>query len=141
MKCSAIATASYDDDTLFEIKPAASLLDKTATRLLSVLGWSLATQGKKFVPFSPEVISLGVPLHLKGIWSGYISVANKPGRLGKISELLRAVVRGDEITKTHSASLHGLINFAGCSFLGYDLKPTARLLSKALSGPFLSNTR
>ena len=71
---------------------------------------------------------------------GYLTVSNKPGRLEKISEMLRAIVRGGDVTKAHVASLHGLINFAGGYILGYELKPTARLLSKALSGPFLGNT-
>ena len=139
-KFRALATDFYDDYTLFEFKPAASLLDKIAMRLLALLGWSFATEGKKFVSFSPVVISLGVSLDLTGIWDGFLTVANKPGRLDKICEMLSSIVRGEAITKSHVASLHGLINFAWGYILGYELKPAARLLSKALSGPFLGNT-
>ena len=97
VKFFAIATDFYDDYTIFEFKPAALLLDKIATRLLTLLGWSFATEGKNIVSFSPVVISLGVSLDLAGIWSGYLTVANKPGGLDNISEMLRAVVRGDDI--------------------------------------------
>ena len=38
----------YDDYTLFEFKRAASLLHKISMRLLSLLGWSFATECKKF---------------------------------------------------------------------------------------------
>ena len=140
VKFHAIATDFYDDFTLFEFKPAASLLDKIAMRLLTLLGWSFATEGKKFVAFAPTVISLGVSLDLSDIWIGSITVSNKPGRLEKISEMLRMIVQGHDISKAQVASLHGLINFAGGYILGYELKPTARLLSKALSGPFAGNT-
>ena len=137
VKFRACATDFYDDYTLFEFKPAAISLDKIAMRLLALLGWSFAAEGKKFVSFSPVVISLGVSLDLTGIWDGFLMVANKPGRLDKICEMLSSIVRGEAIAKSHVASLHGLINVAGGYILGYELKPTARLLSKALSGPFL----
>ena len=141
VKFYAIATDFYDDYTLFEFKPAASLLDKIAMRLLTLLGWSFATKGKKIVAFAPTVISVGVSLDLSDIWIGFIKVANKPGRLEKISEMLRLIVQGNDISKAQVASLHGLINFAGGYILGYELKPTARVLSiKALSGPFAGNT-
>ena len=59
VKFMAWATDFYDDYTLFEFQPAASLLDKIAMRLLSILGWSFAKEGKKFVPFGSTVVSLG----------------------------------------------------------------------------------
>ena len=129
----AIGIDFYDDFTLFEFQPAASLLDKVLMRLLSILGWLFATEGKKFVPFSPSVISLGVSLGLKDIWTRVVAVGNKPGRLEKIAEMLKAVIASDHASKSQLASLHGLVNFAGGYTLGYQLKPTARMLALALS--------
>ena len=140
VKFLAIATDFYDDYTLFEFQPGASLLDKVSMRLLSILGWAFAKSGKKFVPFGPSVVSLGVSLDLSRIWEGQIQVANKPGRIAKIVELLRPIIAGEPVTKAQLASLHGLINFAGGYVLGFELKPTARMLSRALSGPFIGNT-
>ena len=80
VKFMALATDFYDDYTLFEFQPAASLLDKAAMRLLSILGWSFAKEGKKFVPFGSTVVSLGVTLNLTRVWDGQIKVSNKPGR-------------------------------------------------------------
>ena len=140
VKFLALATDFYDDYTLFEFQPGASLLDKISMRLLAILGWTFAKEGKQFVPFGASVISLGVSLDLTRIWEGQIQVANKPGRLGKIAELLKPIIAGEPVTKSQLASLHGLINFAGGYVLGFELKPTARMLSRALSGPFQGNT-
>ena len=140
VKFMALATDFYDDYTLFEFQPAASLLDKIAMRLLSILGWSFAKEGKKFVPFGSTVVSLGVTLDLTSVWDGQIRVSNKPGRLAKLAEMLKPIIAGEPVTRSQLASLHGLINFAGGYVLGFELKPTARMLSRALSGVFLGNT-
>ena len=99
--------------TLFEFQPGASLLDKVTMRLLSMLGWAFAKSGKKFVAFGPSVVSLGVSLDLSRIWEGQIQVANKPGRIAKIVEMLRPIIAGEPVTKAQLASLRGLINPAG----------------------------
>ena len=115
-------------------------MDKISMRLLSLLGSAFAKEGKKFVPFAPAVVSLGVFLDLSRVWDGQILVSNKPGRLAKIAELLKPIAEGSEVTRAQLASLHGLINFAGGYVMGFELKPTARMLSKALTGPFQGNS-
>ena len=129
----AIGIDFYDHYTIFEFQPAASLLDKVLMHMLSILDWAFAREGKKFVPFSPSVISLGVSSGLKDIWTGVVAVSNKPGRLEKISSMVREVIEPDHVSKSPPASLHGLVNFAGGYTVGYQLKPTARMLSLALS--------
>ncbi|CAE7375366.1 unnamed protein product [Symbiodinium sp. CCMP2456] len=140
VKFGAIATDFYDDYTLYEFRPAANLLDKILMRLLDLLGWAYAKSGRKFVPFDERVVSLGVSLNLDEIWSGALKVENKAGRLEKIASLLRQIAEGGAVTRSDVASLHGLINFAGGLIMGFELKPTSRMLSRALSGPFLGNT-
>ncbi|CAE7294808.1 unnamed protein product [Symbiodinium sp. CCMP2592] len=140
VKFAAIATDFYDDYTVYEFRPAAFLLDKVLMRLLDLLGWSYAKSGRKFVPFDNKVVSLGVSLGLDEIWQGTLKVENKAGRLEKIAALLRAVAQGGAVTRSDVASLHGLINFAGGLIMGFELKPTSRMLTRALSGPFLGNT-
>lgn len=140
VKFGAIATDFYDDYTLYEFRPAAVLLDKVLMRLLDLLGWAYAKSGRKFVPFDERVVSLGVSLNLDEIWSGTLTVENKAGRLEKIASLLRQIAEGGAVTRSDVASLHGLINFAGGLIMGFELKPTSRMLSRALSGPFLGNT-
>ena len=85
------------------------------------------------------MVSLGVSLDLSRVWEGQILVSNKPGRLAKIAELLKPIAAGSEVTRSQLASLHGLINFAGGYVMGFELKPTARMLSRALTGPFQGN--
>ncbi|CAE7247552.1 unnamed protein product [Symbiodinium sp. CCMP2456] len=140
VKFFAIATDFYDDYTIYEFKPAASLLDKVLMRLLDLLGWTYAKAGRKFVAFDSKVVTLGVSLGLGELWSGVLTVENKPGRLEKISQMLRTIASGKDVSRSEVASLHGLLNFAGGLILGFELKPTARMLSRALSGPFLGNT-
>ena len=62
-----------------------------------------------------------------------VAVSKKPGRLEKISSMVREVIESGHVSKSQLASLHGLVNFAGGYTLGYQLKPTARMLSLALS--------
>ncbi|CAE7215102.1 unnamed protein product [Symbiodinium sp. CCMP2456] len=135
-----LSKAYRQDYTIYEFKPAASLLDKVLMRLLDLLGWTYAKAGRKFVAFDAKVVSLGVSLGLGELWSGVLTVENKPGRLEKISHMLRAIASGKDVSRSEVASLHGLLNFAGGLILGFELKPTARMLSRALSGPFLGNT-
>ncbi|CAE7259149.1 unnamed protein product [Symbiodinium sp. CCMP2456] len=118
VKFHAMATDFYDDYTVFEFKPAASLLDK---------------DGKKFVPFASQVVTLGVVLNLEDIWKGRITVANKPGRVNKICSMLAPLAEGKPATRSQLASLHGLLNFAGGHVLGFQLKPAVRMFSKALA--------
>ncbi|CAE7272894.1 unnamed protein product, partial [Symbiodinium sp. CCMP2592] len=140
VKFMAIATDFYDDYTIYEFKPAASLLDKALMRLLDILGWTFARSGRKFVPFAEKVTSLGVTLGLEEIWQGTLTVENKAGRLERIVQQLKRISQGDEITRSDVASLHGLLNFAGGLILGFELKATSRMLSRALTGPFRGNT-
>ena len=69
------------------------------------------------------MVSLGVS---REIWDGVLTVENKPGRLEKISQLLRAIASGGDVTQSDVASLHGLSNFAGGLIMGFELKPTSR---------------
>ncbi|CAE7668354.1 Xab2, partial [Symbiodinium sp. KB8] len=129
VKFHAIVTDFYDDYTVFEFQPAASLLDKVLCRLLRILGWIFAEDGKKFVSFGPRVVTLRVALHLEEIWDGRITIANKPGRIDKICSMLSPIAEG----KTATRSQHGLLNFAGGHVLGFQLKLAVRMFSKALS--------
>ena len=81
------------------------------------------------MPFDAKVVSLGVSLGLAEVWDGFLTVENKPGRLEKISQLLQDLASGRSV-----------INFAGGLIMGFELKPTSRMLSKALSGPYLGST-
>ena len=80
-------------------------------------------------PLPQPWFPLEVSLDLARVWDGQILVSNKPGRLAKIAELLKPIAEG------RVASLHGLINFGGGYVMGFELKPAARMLSKALTGP------
>ncbi|CAE7344246.1 unnamed protein product, partial [Symbiodinium sp. CCMP2456] len=90
--------------------------------------------GKKWVPFSVSVVSLGVELQLEDVWHGSITVANKPGRMDRIRQIMQPLAEGAVATMATVAMLHGLLNFAGGQVMGFELKPAARLLSKLLGG-------
>jgi hypothetical protein len=79
-------------------------------------------QGKKAVGFSAEPIALGVQYHLQELWSGQLTVSNKPGRVERILDLIEQLkTEGRRATKT-AASLAGLMNFAGGFVLGHQFK-------------------
>ena len=112
----------YDDFPVFEVEPLADLSTKTIDAFLNILGWRHAMQGKKAVGFSAEPIALGVQYHLLELWSGQLTVSNKPGRVERILDLIEQLkTEGRRATKT-AASLAGLMNFAGGFVLGHQFK-------------------
>ena len=117
-----IMSAFYDDFPVFEVEPLSDLSTKIIDAFLDVLGWRHAMQGKKAVGFSAEPIALGVRYHLQELWSGQLTVGNKPGRLERILDLIKQLkTEGRKSTKT-AASLAGLMNFAGGFVLGHQFK-------------------
>jgi len=112
----------YDDFPVFEVEPLADLSTKTIDAFLNILGWRHAMQGKKAVGFSAEPIALGVQYHLQELWSGQLTVSNKPGRVERILDLIEQLkTEGRRATKA-AASLAGLMNFAGGFVLGHQFK-------------------
>ena len=117
-----IMSVFYDDFPVFEVEPLAELSTKIVDAVLNVLGWRHAMQGKKAVGFSAEPIALGVQYNLQELWSGNLTVSNKPGRLERILDLIKQLkTEGRRSTKT-AASLAGLMNFAGGFVLGHQFK-------------------
>ena len=117
-----IMSVFYDDFPIFEVEPLAELSTKIVDAVLNILGWRHAIQGKKAVGFSAEPIALGVQYHLQGLWSGTLTVSNKPGRLERILDLIKQLkAEGSRSSKT-AATLAGLMNFAGGFVLGHQFK-------------------
>ena len=57
--------------------------------VLNFLGWRHAMQGKKAVGFSAVPIALGVLYRLHELWSGQLTVSNKPGQVERILDLTK----------------------------------------------------
>ena len=84
-----IMSVFYDDFPVFEVEPLSDLSTKIIDAFLNALGWRHAMQGKKAVGFSAEPIALGVQYRLQELWSGQMTVGNKPGRLERILDLIK----------------------------------------------------
>ena len=117
-----VMSVFYDDFPVFEVEPLADLSTKIIDAFLNILGWRHAMQGKKAVGFSAAPIALGAQYHSQELWSGQLTVSNKPGRVERILDLIKQLkTEGRRSTKT-AASLAGLMNFAGGFVLGHQFK-------------------
>ena len=119
----------YDDYPIVEIEPLKTLTTSLVSAFLDVLGWLHATVGKKATPFAPVLTALGVNFSLQNLWQGELFLENKPERINRLERIFGEWKSAEEATRSQSASVHGMLNFA-CGFvLGNALKPLCKAVA------------
>lgn len=133
-----LGTMFYDDFPVFEVEESCKLATQVMDAFFNLVGWRHAVVGDKAVPFSKQVVALGVQYSLDQIAQGRFVVQNKPGRLDKIRDMLNDLESGEAISKAQAAVLGGLLNFAGGFVMGHSLKPACRMLAECAGGKTLN---
>lgn len=105
----------YDDYPLFSPAESAEDADATASEFLDILGWRHARTGPKGLPFQEKFTVLGSELDLSALHLGTLVLANKPGRIERITQLLSEHSRRGTMTLHEAQVLHGLFRHA-CGF-------------------------
>ena len=129
----------YDDFPLFSLAEEAEEMDEMVTEFLHLLGWRHATTGSKGKAFSEVFTVLGMQLDLSCLGRGTIVLANKPGRIERIVELLDKCKARGFMSRHEAQVLLGLLNFAAGFYAGQALRPTCCDLNAIISGATIRN--
>ena len=105
----------YDDFPMFQPSSLATNADDAASQLLDLLGWRHAKTGTKASPFQACFNVLGCSLNLGGVLGGSVVLENKPGRIDRLTELLRKTSSDGVLTRHQGQVVHGLMRYA-CGF-------------------------
>ena len=117
-----LSTCFYDDFPTVSPKAASSILTKSLSAILNLLGWDHAQIGVKAIDFASDFAALGVSVSLKQLHKGSFVLANKPGRIDRICNMLRAVVEEGFITKNRASEIQGHLNFAAGFYISKALQ-------------------
>ncbi|CAJ1416944.1 unnamed protein product [Effrenium voratum] len=129
-----IAVANYFDDyPMLAFRATATSVDKAASSLLTLLGWSHAQTGKKGAPFSQTAVVLGASFNVSALNAGKLTVENKPERLERIVKLVKEFMQS-EGRKSLASSIHGLLNYASGFVLGLALKMYTNVFAGLAAG-------
>ena len=107
-----LSTCFYDDFPTISPKASASILSKSMTAVLNLLGWDHAQVGVKAIDFASDFNALGISVNLKQLHRGSFVLANKAGRVERICGMLKSVMDDGCITKNRASEIQGHLNFA-----------------------------
>ena len=122
-----ISTCFYDDYPVVCPDDSSAILSTAMSALLDMLGWDHAKVGVKATDFAAEFNALGIAVQLKSLHRGSFVLANKPGRIQRITRMLEQVSQEGTITKSKAAEVQGHLNFA----VGFYTAKTLRFLVSA----------
>ena len=131
---SVCCTVYFDDFPCAEPSASSGSAQDFLVGLLSTcLGWQVALQPKKNLPFSKAFNLLGVELDLAKADQGILTVRNKPDRVKELRTDLSRLLEQGYIKRAEASSLHGRLNFAQGQLHGCPIKPALRFLSMVAS--------
>ena len=130
---SVIGGVFYDDFALLEPSASARMCSMASENFLEILGWKFAKAGDKATSFESCFNLLGAQLDLQSLHLGRLTVANKPGRLEKMKDMLLDIKKKGKITKAEAQTVQGLLNYASGFFLGSSCRMATRCFSNLIS--------
>ena len=130
---SVIGGVFYDDFALLEPSASARMCSMASENFLEILGWKFAKAGDKATSFDSCFNLLGAQLDLQSLHLGRLTVANKPGRLEKMKDMLLDIKKKGKITKAEAQTVQGLLNYASGFFLGSSCRMATRCFSNLIS--------
>ena len=80
--------------------------------------------------FQPSRCAIGL---IQSLHLGRLTVANKPGRLDKMRNMLLDIKRKGKITKADAQTVQGLLNYTRGFFLGSSCRMATRCFSNLIS--------
>ena len=117
-----VCTCFYDDFPALSSQFGASLVSKSMSLVLNLLGWDHAQVGVKATDFTNEFAALGVTIKLQELHLGNFVLANKEGRVPKIIRMLRELKEQGSVSRNQAAEIQGHLNFAQGFFTSKSLR-------------------
>ncbi|CAE7670291.1 unnamed protein product [Symbiodinium sp. CCMP2592] len=129
-----IVTSFYDDFCQLETEALAESAKTTAELVLRILGWKVAEDPKKSLPFAKVFAMLGASFSLVRAPSGILEIANKEGRLESLRTLVNSVCAEGFVQPAVLASLKGRLLYASTHTFGRVALMAVKCLSRHLKG-------
>ena len=111
-------TSFYDDFCQLEVQELADSAQATAQVVLRLLGWRVAEEPKKCMPFAQVFDMLGASFSLTRTPAGILEISNKEGRLQALHSLVNKVCADGFVHPAVLASLKGRLLYASTHTFG-----------------------
>ncbi|CAE7026696.1 unnamed protein product [Symbiodinium sp. CCMP2592] len=129
-----VVTSFYDDYCQLEVDELAGSAQATAQIVLQLVGWRIAEDPKKCLPFSQVFAMLGASFSWHRSPEGILEVANKEGRLQTLRTLVDSVCADGFVHPGVLASLKGRFLYASTHTFGRVAMMAVNCLNRHLSG-------
>ena len=128
-----VVTSFYDDFCQLELQELAESAKATAQVVLRLLGWRIAEDPKKCMPFARVFDMLGASFSLTWTPASILEISNKEGRLQALRSLVNNTVCADGFAHPAVlASLKGRFLYASTHTFGRVALMAVKLLSRHL---------
>ena len=129
-----VVTNFYDDFCQLELQELAGSAQGTAQLVLQLLGWRIAEDPNKCLPFSKVFSMLGASFSLARAPQGILEISNKEGRLQALRTMVNAVCADGFVQPAVLASLKGRFLYASTHTFGRVAVMAVKCLSRHLAG-------
>ncbi|CAE7239837.1 unnamed protein product [Symbiodinium sp. CCMP2456] len=128
-----VVTSFYDDFCQLELQDLADSAQGTAQLVMQLLGWRIAEDPKKCLPFAKVFSMLGASFSLTRAPEGVLEISNKEGRLQALRTLVNAVCADGFVQPAELASLKGRFMYASTHTFGRVALMAVKCLSRHLT--------
>jgi hypothetical protein len=102
----------YDDFPAAELSRTALATDAAIRTFFSIIGWTIAADPKKCLPYSRSFVMLGIIMNLEECGKCIIKIDNKPERIASISALIQQCLDERKCSAPIADELCGKCQFA-----------------------------
>ena len=118
-RCADLVVSSYYDDfSQLELEKLSASADSTFKAIFKKLGFALSEDPAKDKQFSKKFSPLGVEIDLSKSGEGLVSISPKVGRVVKIVEHCKTIVKDGKLTFKDARTLQGVLRFLRESLFG-----------------------
>ena len=125
-------TSFFDDFLVYSDRELAPHTEKTVEMLFDLLGWKIAKEGSKAMPFASSLDCLGVNINLKEFPSSVVKISNTEERKKEILNQISAHVQSKHMTSSEAQRLRGRMQFAENQIFGRQARKCLKAISEHL---------
>ena len=131
-------TSFFDDFLVYSDESLASHTEKTVELLFDLLGWKIAKEGGKAMPFSESLDCLGVNIDLKDFTQAVVKISNTEDRKKEILGNISSHLSSRRMTSSEAQKLRGRMQFAENQIFGRQARRCLMAVSEHLhTGRFM----
>ena len=128
-----VVTNFYDDYCQIEKDALVNSALVTANLILKLLGWKVAEDAHKALPFRKVFDLLGASVILHKSAEGTIEIGNKEGRAEALEDLIEGFCKREQLHHSELAKLRGKLMYAASHTFGRTAMCAVRILNRHIS--------